>query len=54
LVEQVERAAGGQGAKQREQEGLAERGQAGGWLGIEERKRAVGVGCREDGAEREG
>ena len=46
--------AGGQGAEQREQEGLAERGQAGGLQGVEERERAVGVGCREDGAEREG
>lgn len=36
LVKQVERAAGGQGA---EQEGLAERGQAGGRQGVEERER---------------
>jgi hypothetical protein len=39
LVEQVERVARGQGAEQREQEGLAERGQAGGRQGVEERER---------------
>jgi len=58
LVEQVERAARGQGAEQRQQERLAERRQAGGAReGVEERERAVrvpgGPDRSEDGAERE-
>lgn len=55
LVKQVERAARGQGPKERNEEGLAERRDAGGRKGFEEEERALGVciGGGEEGTERE-